>query len=125
MGNDDGEYRYNPIFETFDEYMEGKRKRRMRLLRKYKNGNYSVLLFNDGTKVRVLDDGETEYKPEYPESIDLCVSHQCSMGCKYCYADCTKDSKSFDLLNNTVKYFINNVPSWNRNCSWWRSPFRT
>ena len=46
----------------------------MRLLKKYVNGNYDVFLFDDGTKVRTLHKGETEFKPKHPESIDLCIS---------------------------------------------------
>lgn len=62
----------------------------------YKNGNYTVMLFDDGTKVRILDDGETEYKPEFPENIDCCISKKCSIGCKFCYENCTASGEECD-----------------------------
>lgn len=80
----------------------------MKILTQYKNGNYKVVLFDNGTKIRLLDDGETEYKPEFPESIDLCISHKCSIGCKYCYADCTPEGDSLKIFqkSSNAHYFI-------------------
>lgn len=78
----------------------------MKLLENYKNGNYRVAIFDDGTKIRMLNKGETEYKPEFPENIDCCISKRCSIGCEYCYEDCTPDKFDFDLNSARVKNFI-------------------
>ena len=41
----------------------------MELIHNYKNGNYSVKLFDDGTKIR--HNKEDNLTPQFPESIDL------------------------------------------------------
>ncbi len=56
----------------------------MKILHKYKNGNYNVLLYENGTKIRI---GNEEFVPEFPESIDLKITNYCSgAGCSvYCH----------------------------------------
>ena len=55
----------------------------MKLLAKYKNGNYTVRLFDDGTKIRVNDlDNLT---PDFAESMDVTITEKCNGGCKYCF----------------------------------------
>lgn len=46
-----------------------------RLLSKYKNGNYEVMIFDDGTKIRYnnLDC----LIPDFPESMDMKISNYC------------------------------------------------
>lgn len=83
----------------------------MKLLAQYTNGNYDVCLFDNGTKVRLLHEGETEYKPEFPENIDLCISHRCSIGCKYCYANCKPTDRYLDCLGNGT--FLNFISTLN------------
>lgn len=77
----------------------------MKLLNVYKNGNYKVLLFNDGTKIRRTD--EDKFISSFPECIDLKITNQCDMGCKYCHEDSTIDGLHGDVLNtefiNTLK----------------------
>ena len=48
----------------------------MRLLTKYKNGNYIVRLYEDGTKIRMnnLDN----LTPLFAESIDVTITEKCS-----------------------------------------------
>lgn len=68
----------------------------IKLIGHYKNGNYVVNLFSDGTKVRENDlDNLT---PEFPESMDVNISNQCFGGCKYCYLGASPSGKhgSFD-----------------------------
>lgn len=67
----------------------------MKLLGKYKNGNYFVKIYDDGTKIRYnnLDN----LTAEFPECIDLNISNQCFHGCKYCYQNCTPNGKVADL----------------------------
>ena len=66
--------------------------------RVYKNGNYLVY-FNtyDGTKIRANKLQTLE--PEYPESIDMCISHRCDGGCPFCYDGATPDGAAADLMN--------------------------
>ena len=53
----------------------------------YKNGNYDVELYDDGTKVRYGN--VDEFIPEFPENIDVCITKRCDGGCPYCYEGCT------------------------------------
>jgi len=69
-----------------------------RLLGKYINGNYSVKIFDDGTKVR-----ETEgdiFIPDFPESMDISITDRCDNNCACCYAGATKDGKHGDILGS-------------------------
>lgn len=72
----------------------------MKTLAKYQNGNYNVILLEDGTKIRFNDlDNLT---PSFPESMDLCISMKCNGGmgnnlCEFCYANCTPKGKHANL----------------------------
>lgn len=74
----------------------------MKLLTKYKNGNYTVRLFDDGTKIRMNDlDNLT---PDFAESMDITVTERCSGTkdsplCKYCYLNCNETKPHADLTN--------------------------
>lgn len=69
----------------------------MELLGKVHNGNYDMYLFDDGTKIRKNDlDNLT---PDYPESMDIKITNQCDIGCKFCHEASTKDGKHGDILN--------------------------
>lgn len=70
----------------------------------YENGNYSVVLFNDGTKIRMLNDGETEMKPSHVECIDLKITDYCDMGCPMCYECSSKIGKhaKFSAIRSLV-----------------------
>lgn len=61
----------------------------------YQNGNYTVTLFADGTKIR-----ENELDclvPEKPESIDLKITNCCDMCCPMCHENSWLDGKHADL----------------------------
>ncbi|MCK9470133.1 MAG: polymorphic toxin-type HINT domain-containing protein [Bacilli bacterium] len=68
----------------------------MKLLGKYKNGNYTVTLFSDGTKIREND--LDHFRADFPESMDLKITNKCDMGCIFCFPPNAKlikgDSKS-------------------------------
>ena len=65
------------------------------LIASYKNGNYNVELYDDGTKVRF---GEVDdFIPSFPENIDVCITKRCDGGCPYCYEGCTVDGKHGDI----------------------------
>ena len=70
------------------------------LIFKYNNGNYTVELYSDGTKIRSTI--EDEFIPNHPESIDLKITNYCDAGCKWCHEDSTIRGKhaSIDFLMN-------------------------
>lgn len=65
------------------------------VLAKYRNGNYTVILADDGTKIRVNDlDNLT---PSFAESIDCTITTKCDGGCPYCYLGCNENGEHADL----------------------------
>lgn len=70
----------------------------------YKNGNYMVTIFNDGTKIRRTEDDE--FKPAFAENCDVKITDKCSQGCPFCYEGCTMKGKHGDLFNYP---FINSL----------------
>jgi len=50
------------------------------IIHSYVNGNYTVDLYSDGTKVRVCDD--PNFVSDRPESIDIKITNNCSFGVK-------------------------------------------
>lgn len=64
----------------------------------YKNGNYFVELYQDGTKIRQSMDGT--FVPAFAESCDVTITKKCDGGCPFCYVNCTPDGKHAELLNN-------------------------
>ena len=55
----------------------------MKLLGEYQNGNYSVKIYDDGTKIREND--FNFFEPEYPESMDMKITNACDMMCPFCH----------------------------------------
>lgn len=62
-----------------------------KLLHKYKNGNYWVELYEDGTKVRYTE--EDEFISQFPENIDIKVTNYCDAGCAWCHEGSTVKGK--------------------------------
>lgn len=69
-----------------------------RLLTKYKNGNYNVMLFEDGTKVRY--NNEDKLIPEFVESLDMKISNYCPFLCPECHEQSTPEGKYGKILNH-------------------------
>ena len=69
----------------------------MKPLGKYDNGNYTVVIFDDGTKVRF--NNNSTFEPEKPESIDIKITNRCDMGCPMCHEDSKPDGKHADIVN--------------------------
>ena len=65
------------------------------IIAKYNNGNYKVVLMNDGTKIRYnnLDN----LTPSFAESIDCTITTKCDGGCPYCYLGCNENGEHADL----------------------------
>ena len=59
----------------------------MELLSEYKNGNYIVKLWDDGTKELVTDDND--FIAEFPDSIDLKITNYCELNCPMCHEKST------------------------------------
>lgn len=69
----------------------------MKILGKYRNGNYIVTIGDDGTKIR-----ETEYDeffPVFAENCDCKITDKCDGGCQWCYEGCTPSGRHGDILN--------------------------
>ena len=70
----------------------------MKLLHKYKNGNYDVYLFEDGTKIRHTKDNF--YRPDFAENIDIKITNKCTgTNCSYCHEGSSPCGKHGDILN--------------------------
>lgn len=66
-----------------------------RLLARYRNGNYTVRLFDDGTKIKsTLDD---EFDAEFPDSVDLKITDYCDMNCPMCHESSSVAGRRADL----------------------------
>lgn len=65
---------------------------------KYINGNYNVMVFNDGSKIRYTD--ADSFEPEFPESIDLKITNKCPYGCPFCHENSTPDGVEARLIND-------------------------
>ena len=69
----------------------------MKQLAHYKNGNYFVTIFDDGTKIREND--LDFFEADYPESMDCKISNNCPYGCRFCHEKSTPDGKHGDIMN--------------------------
>ena len=69
----------------------------MNIIGRYQNGNYTVTLYESGTKIREND--LDNFTPEKPESMDIKITNCCEMGCPYCHENSTPDGLRGDILN--------------------------
>jgi hypothetical protein len=69
----------------------------LKLLGVYKNGNYSVKILSDGTKIRETNDNE--FIPSFAENCDVKITDKCDGGCPFCYEGCTPNGRHGDILN--------------------------
>ena len=67
------------------------------LLGEYQNGNYSVKIYADGTKIRETDDNK--FVAAFPESMDLKITNMCNVGCSFCHEKSVPTGKHGDMLN--------------------------
>lgn len=66
----------------------------MKIINNYKNGNCTVKIYSDGTKVREYF-GDPD--PVYPESIDVKITNYCDAGCAWCHEKSTIEGQHGDL----------------------------
>lgn len=72
----------------------------MRVMNMYKNGNYTVMIFDDGTKIRqTFKDDFSGFVPKFPESIDLKITNKCPYMCEYCHENSKPDGEEAILIN--------------------------
>lgn len=71
------------------------------LIKRYKNGNYYIEIYNDGTKYRLAKDNNL--KPKFPESIDLKITNYCDLGCPMCHENSTIEGKHANLKHPFFK----------------------
>ena len=67
-----------------------------KLLAKYKNGNYFVELYEDGTKIKYTKDDY--FNAEFPESMDLKITNRCDLNCPMCHEKSTRNGKHGNLF---------------------------
>lgn len=60
----------------------------MKKLGAYRNGNYIVTMFDDGTKVReTINPNDTEFIPSISENTDVNLTLKCSQNCNFCLTE--------------------------------------
>lgn len=70
----------------------------MKILGTYKNGDYSVFMMDDGTKIRY--NKLSGFYPEKPESMDIKISNRCTgTNCVYCHEGSSPDGEHGDIMN--------------------------
>lgn len=67
------------------------------VLTKYKNGNYYVTMYDDGTKI--IENNLDYIDPEFPDNFDFKITNYCPMNCPMCHEKSTIEGKHADLLN--------------------------
>ena len=83
----------------------------MKILSKYKNGNYIVTLYEDGTKIK--ENNESFFDSEFPDSFDLKITDYCDNNCPMCHENSSILGKHgnlshpiFDSLPNGIEIAI-------------------
>lgn len=75
------------------------------LIGEYDNGNYHVMIYDDGTKIRYTDDDK--FMPDFPECIDMMVTYKCDGNCQYCYINGNVNGSHCDF--NLYKPFLDSI----------------
>lgn len=70
----------------------------------YQNGNYRVIIFEDGTKIRHTR--ENEFIPSRLESVDMKITNMCDMGCPFCHEKSVPNGKHANLDNSVIDTFL-------------------
>lgn len=75
-----------------------------KIIAQYKNGNYNVTVYEDGTKIKEND--LDFFDADRPESIDLTVTYGCEIGCPFCYQNCTPDGENCNYNDPIINTFL-------------------
>lgn len=74
----------------------------MKLIGEYTNGNYTITIFDDGTKIReTIDPDATSFVAAFPECMDVKITNKCDKGCAYCHENSTPTGQHGDIMNET------------------------
>ena len=65
------------------------------MIGKYKNGNATVTIFEDGTQIKSTNDDFFDW--EFPNSMDVKITDMCDKGCKYCHEGSNVNGKHGNL----------------------------
>ena len=79
-----------------------------KVLGTYVNGNFTVTIFESGTKIREND--LDCLIPDMPESVDMKITNKCERKCKYCHEMSTPEGKHADL--RVLEPLINSMNPW-------------
>ena len=72
----------------------------MRQLGSYINGNYTVKIYDDGTKIReTIKDDDKVFDAKFPENIDLKITNKCDLGCPMCHEKSTIKGLEGNILD--------------------------
>ena len=69
----------------------------MNIIGRYQNGNYTVTILSDGTKIREND--LDFFEPAFAENCDVKITDKCDGGCPFCYEGCTPNGRHGDIMN--------------------------
>ena len=69
----------------------------MEVLGRYINGNYRVVIMDDGTKIRETEDDE--FIAAFPENIDIKITNHCDMNCPMCHENSYDGGHHGDIMN--------------------------
>lgn len=67
------------------------------LIGSYKNGNYKVFIFDDGSMIRHTE--EDTYKAEFPDSMDIKITNRCDGNCMFCHEKSTPEGSHGKILD--------------------------
>ena len=76
------------------------------MIAKYQNGNCTVTLEDDGTKIREYDGIPV---PLFPESVDLKITDYCDLNCSYCHENSNTKGKHASV--ESIKWLIKDLVS--------------
>lgn len=71
----------------------------MDILGRYQNGNYTVTILNDGTKIREND--LDFFNADFPESMDIKICNRCDIGCAQCHENSTPNGECGDIMSES------------------------
>lgn len=69
-----------------------------KMISNYQNGNYKVVIFDDGTKIRFND--KDSLIPSFPESMDVKISNYCPFNCPQCHEGSSEQGEKGKILNH-------------------------
>lgn len=90
---------FNEEMEDFMSYLKAIEKSFVpkKRIAMYWNGNYTVRIYEDGTKVRKTK--SSKFISEFAENIDVKICNRCDMNCKFCHEGSAKKGKLGNILD--------------------------